>query len=340
MSELADVLKDVDSEDQLSAVMALPEHLSDALWRVESARIERHEATGMVVCGMGGSAIGADLATAALGHRSRRPIAVVRGYGLAPWTPPDHTVICSSYSGNTEETMACYAAAEALGARRIAATTGGVLADAARADGVEVIGLPSGLQPRAAVGYTFTVAAEMAAACGAGEPLRSEIEGAAAHLESERDALVDRAAELADALAGTTSLLYGGGLTAPIAYRWKTQVNECAKLPAFANVLPELDHNEIVGWGGAPEGAFGAVFLEDRDQHPRERRRIELTAKLIEPRAASVTRLETEGETRTDRLLWTVMLGDLLSLHLAARQGVDPTPVAVIEQLKDELGRP
>ena len=77
-----------------------------------------------------------------------------------------------------------------------------------------------------------------------------------------------------------------------------------------------------------------------RPVHPRERRRIELTAKLIEPRAASVTRLETEGETRTDRLLWTVMLGDLLSLHLAARQGVDPTPVAVIEQLKDELGRP
>ena len=134
MSDLADVLAEVDSEDQLSAVMALPEHLSDALWRVESARISRHESSGLVVCGMGGSAIGADLATAALGDRAQLPITVVRGYGLPPWTPPDRTVVCSSYSGNTEETMACYAAAEAVGARRIVATTGGALGDAARAD--------------------------------------------------------------------------------------------------------------------------------------------------------------------------------------------------------------
>ena len=340
MSELAEVLKDVDSEDQLGAVMALPDHLRDGLWRVESAGIEARRASGMVLCGMGGSAIGADLAGAALGDRNRRPITVVRGYSLPSWATADRTVVLSSYSGNTEETMSCYAGAGELGARRIAATTGGALAAAARADGVSVIGLPAGLQPRAAVGYGFTVAAEMAAACGAGESLRSEIEAAADYVESARDALVDRAAEIADALADTTPLLYGSGLTAPIAYRWKTQLNECSKLHAFANVLPELDHNEIVGWGGAPEGAFGAVFLEDRDQHPRERRRIELTAELIAPRAASVTRLETEGESRTERLFWTVMLGDLLSLHLAARRGVDPTPVEVIENLKDQLGRP
>ena len=340
MSELAEVLKDVDSEDQLGAVMALPDHLRDGLWRVESAGIESRDVSGMVLCGLGGSAIGADLAGAAPGDRVRRPITVIRGYGLPSWATADRTVVLSSYSGNTEETMSCYAAAGELGARRIAATTGGALAEAARADGVSVIGLPAGLQPRAAVGYGFTVAAEMAAACGAGESLRSEIQAAADYVESARDGLVSRAAEIADALADSTPLLYGAGLTAPIAYRWKTQMNECSKLHAFANLLPELDHNEIVGWGGAVEGAFGAVFLSDRDQHPRERRRIELTAELIAPRAASVTRLETEGETRTERLFWTVMLGDLLSLHLAARRGVDPTPVDVIENLKDQLGRP
>lgn len=340
MSELVDVLGQIDSGDQLSAVLALPEHLRDGLWRVESAGIEAHAASGMVLCGMGGSAIGADLAAAALGERNKRSISVIRGYSLPPWAGSDRTVVLSSYSGNTEETMSCYAAAGELGARRVAATTGGALAEVARADGVSVIGLPAGLQPRAAVGYGFTVAAEMAAACGAGESLRSEIEAAADYVESTRDALIERAAGIADALADTTPLLYGADLTAPIAYRWKTQVNECSKLHAFANALPELDHNEIVGWGGAPEGAFGAVFLEDRDQHPRERRRIELTAELIEPRAASVTRLETEGESRTERLLWMVMLGDLLSLHLAARRGVDPTPVEVIENLKDQLGRP
>lgn len=340
MSELAEALVKVDSEDQLSAVLALPDHLRDALWRVDSAGIEAHESSGMILCGMGGSAIGADLASAALGDRNRRPITVVRDYSLPAWATPDHTVILSSYSGNTEETMSCFAAAGELGARRIAATTGGALAEAARDAGISVIGLPAGLQPRAAVGYTFTVAAEMASASGAGESLRSEIEGAATYVESVRESLVDRAGVIADALADLTPLLYGNGLTAPVAYRWKTQMNECSKLHAFANVLSELDHNEIVGWGGAPEGAFGAVFLEDRDQHARIRRRIELTAELIAPRAVSVTCLETEGGTRAERLLWTVMLGDLLSLHLAARRGVDPTPVEVIEHLKDELGRP
>ena len=101
-----------------------------------------------------------------------------------------------------------------------------------------------------------------------------------------------------------------------------------------------MDHNEIVGWVGAPTGGYTALFLEDSDQHPRERQRVELTAELIADRAHDVIRLETEGETRTERLLWAVMLGDLLSLELAAREGVDPTPVEVIENLKDRLGRP
>ena len=135
-------------------------------------------------------------------------------------------------------------------------------------------------------------------------------------------------------------LLYGCGLTVPVAYRWKCQINENAKLPAFDHQLPEMDHNEIVGWEGAEEGAYTAVFLEDDDQHPRERQRIELTAELVEPNAHDVIRIETVGESRTERLLWAVMLGDLLSLELAARAGADPTPVAVIENLKDRLGRP
>jgi glucose/mannose-6-phosphate isomerase len=126
----------------------------------------------------------------------------------------------------------------------------------------------------------------------------------------------------------------------PVAVRWKTQINENAKLPAFAGELPEADHNEIAGWGGASEsGRLSAVFLEDRDQHPRVRQRFELTAKLIEPDSAAVARLETEGESRTERLLWAVMLGDLLSLHLAARRGVDPSPIEAIQRLKDQLGR-
>jgi len=339
-ADLASRLGAVDSGGQLDAALSLPDFLRDAIWRAGSAGIEPIEASGLIVCGMGGSAIGGDLAAAALGSRLGKPLDVVRGYGVPAWTPPDRAILCSSYSGNTEETIACYAAAEAVGAQRIVATTGGAIGDAARSDGVPVIGMPAGLQPRAAVGYTFAIAAEVAALVGAGPAIRTEIDSSASHLESARESLLALAADVAGRIHGSVPLLYGCGLTTPVAYRWKCQVNENAKLPAFGHSIPELDHNEIVGWAGAEAGAFSAVLLEDKDQHPRERRRFDLTAELIADRARDVVRIETEGETRTERLLWAVMLGDLVSLELAAREAVDPTPVDLIEDLKDRLGRP
>jgi glucose/mannose-6-phosphate isomerase len=340
MSDLQQRLEGIDSGDQYGATMALPDHLRDALWRFSSAKIEPFEASGLLVCGMGGSAIGGDLAVAALGGRLGKPLDVVRGYGVPPWTPPDRAIFCSSYSGNTEETLGCYAAAEAVGAQRVVATTGGALAEAARNDGVPVIGMPAGLQPRAAVGYTFALAAEVAATVGAGPAIRTEIDGAAAQLEEQADHLLSAAAEMAERISGSVPLIYGCGLTASVSYRWKCQINENSKLPCFCHVLPEMDHNEIVGWEGSPEDAYSAILLEDQDQHPRERQRVQLTAELIDSRAHDVIRLEAEGETRTQRLLWLVMLGDLISLELAARDGIDPTPVSVIESLKDRLGRP
>ena len=340
MNDLAARIAEQDSGDQLDAALSLPDHLRDALWRVSSAKLEPMESDGLLVCGMGGSAIGGDLAAAALGTRLIRPLDVIRGYGVPSWTSPDRVIFCSSYSGNTEETLACYDAAEAVGARRIVATTGGAIGEAARRDGVPVIGMPAGLQPRAAVGYTFAIAAEVAALVGAGDAIRTEIDSSAAHLETAKDSLLELAASLAERIHGSVPLLYGCGLTVPIAYRWKCQINENAKLPAFSHQLPEMNHNEIVGWGRAERGAYSAVLIEDDDQHPRERRRMELTAELVEPNARDVIRVTTVGESRTERLLWSVMLGDLLSLELAARAGADPTPVAVIEDLKDRLGRP
>jgi glucose/mannose-6-phosphate isomerase len=197
------------------------------------------------------------------------------------------------------------------------------------------------LQPRHSVGYGFTVACEIASLVGAAAGIRTQIDTAAAHLEAGAEALAARSAEIAERLDGSVPLLYGCDLTIPVAYRWKCQLNENAKQHAFEHQLPELDHNEIVGWtpNGAP-GPFSAVFLTDSDQHPRLRERAELTAKLIAPSASAVVEIETEGRTRVERLLWTVMLGDLVSLQLAARRGVDPAPVQVIERLKDELGRP
>lgn len=323
----------------LDDVLAIPDHLRDALWRIESARLEPAESAGLLVCGMGGSAIGGDLAAAALGDRLTRPLLTVRGYELPSWATPEWTVLAVSYSGNTEETLACFAAAEALGARRVVAGTGGALVEAARAAGVPVVGLPGILQPRAAVAYMFAVAAEVAALAGAAPRVHTEIDTAAAFLAQSCEDLQGRAAEIAARLEGTVPVVYGADLTVPVARRWKTQVNENAKLPAFFSELPEADHNELCGWAAAaPGGHLSAVLIEDCDQHPRERRRFELTAEAIAAGGAEAVRLETVGETRVERLLWAVMLGDLISLALAEAAGVDPMPVEAIEGFKAALG--
>ena len=271
---------------------------------------------------------------------------LARGYALPPWATPDTMVLCASYSGNTEETLAVYEAAGALGAPRIVATTGGKLADAARAEDVPVVPLPGGFQPRAAVAYSLVVALEVAWLCGAGERLHAEIDVAAAHTEQlvemwGPDAPSDcLAKELARGLHGTIPQIAGSGLTSPIAYRWKTQINENAKLPCFSHDLPELDHNEIVGWQGASQlGRFSAVFLDDSDLHPRIRQRIELTRGLIEAEAAGTYRVESVGQNQTERLVSLVLLGDLVSLYLAVLREVDPTPVANIDRLKSALAR-
>lgn len=317
-------------------VLGLPDQLRDALWRIETARLEPAEAAGLMVCGMGGSAIGGDLAAAALGDRLTRPLISIRGYELPSWATPEWTVLCSSYSGNTEETLACFDAAEALGARRIVVSTGGSLVEQAREAGVPVIAPPGIYQPRVAVAYMFVAAAELAALAGVAPSIRSEIDVAAACLGREALTTKARAAEIAAQLDGSTTVIYGADLTAPAARRWKTQVNENAKLPAFHAELPEADHNEICGWSDGA-GRLAAVFLEDCDQHPRERRRIELTAEVVAASGAPVVRVETIGETRVERLLWATLLGDLVSLELASRRGVDPESIEAIERLKEGM---
>jgi glucose/mannose-6-phosphate isomerase len=319
-------------------VLGIPDQLRDALWRIETARLQPAEAAGVMVCGMGGSAIGADLATAALGDRLTRPLIVVRGYALPSWATPEWTVLCSSYSGHTEETLACFAAAEALGARRIVASTGGPLVDLAREAGLPVIGLPGIFQPRAAIAYMFTAAAEVTALAAAAPRLHTEIDAAAAFLERESEALQARAAEIAAQLEGTLPVFYGADLTTPVARRWKSQANENAKLPSFSSELPEADHNELCGWD-APEFRLSAVLLEDCDQHPRVRRRFELTAAAIAASGAATVSLETVGETRVARLLWATMLGDLVSLELAKTRGVEPLPIEAIERFKEAMGQ-
>lgn len=351
MADVANVLLDratigeVDVSDLLTDILAIPEHLRDAQWKTESADLQRWDsAGGLVVAGMGDAATGGMLARAVLGDRASRPILASRAYGLPAWTTPDTTVLCASYSGNTEETLAAYEAAGALGARRVVVTAGGALAEQARADGVPVIPIAGGYRPRAAIAYTTVAALHVAAMCGAAPRVASEVDVAAEHLEAlvvewgpegEQDG---EARTLARALHETIPVITGAGLTTPIAHRWKTQVNQNTKIPAFAGELPEMNHNELVGWTAAAGlGRLSAVFLDDADTHPRVKERMALTADLLAPQAAGVHLVASRGETAIERVFSLVLLGDLVSLYLAVLRGVDPTPSAITDRLQDRL---
>jgi glucose/mannose-6-phosphate isomerase len=335
----------VDSTGQIAETLGLSEHLRDALWRVDTAAIPKHDAQGgLIVAGMGGSSVGGRLAAGALGPRLRRPLALAMGYDIPSWIGRETLVLCSSYSGSTEETLATYDAAKDAGAPRIVATTGGALAERARRDGAPVIPLPGGFQPRAAVGYGLVACLEAAALAGAAPAMRDEVEAAAALAERLAaewgpDGPEDGAAKaLARRLQGTVPVFAGAELTAPVAYRWKCQINENSSLPAFASVLPEADHNEVVGWPASDGlGPFSAVFLEDPGAHPRNAVRSELTAELTAAGAAVVERVPAQGESRLERLVSLVLLGDLVSLYLAVLGGVDPVDIAPITQLKRAL---
>jgi glucose/mannose-6-phosphate isomerase len=340
----------VDSTGQMSEVLDLATHLRDAVWRVESSGAgadgRSYDAPGgLIVAGMGGSATGGRLALGALGDRLTRPLAIADGYALPGWAGPQTLVLCSSYSGNTEETLSCYDDAVERGAPRIVASTGGELVERARHQRVPVIPIPGGFQPRAAVGYALVSVLEAAALAGAAPSLHAEIEAAASLAEALAaewgpDGPEDGEAKtIARGLEGTIPVIGGAELAAAAAYRWKCQINENSSLPAFSFVLPEAGHNEIVGWEAARAlGRFGFVLLDDPGAHPRNRLRTELTAGIVKA-AGDVVLVRARGETRLERLVSLVLLGDLVSIYLAVLRGQDPVEIETLDALKAELAR-
>ena len=325
----------IDPTDQLTDVLAIPEHLRDALWKVESAGLEPWDSPdGLVVAGMGGSAIGGHLARAILGDHASRPLLGARAYGLPPWTTPDTTVLCASYSGNTEETLACYEAAGVIGARRVVVTSGGKLAELARADQVPVVPVAGGFQPRAAVAYMTVAALQVAALCGVGPGMNSELDVAADHLE---ELVIEWGPEgPPDGLAKSLARAMHG--TVPVRRRRRAddadrlpledpgqREREDARLRArAARDRPQRDRR--LGLGAASSRASPPCSSTTPTPIRASRSASTLTARLIAPGAAGVHRVESRGQNTAERVFSLVLLGDLVSVYLAALRGVDPSP--------------
>ena len=295
--------------------------------------------------GMGGSGIAGDYAAAVALPIGTR-VAVHKGYApIPPWairTRP--LVIAASYSGNTEETLDFVVSAWESGLPVATLTTGGRLADLTAQNKWATVTVPTGLQPRAAAGYMIGAAVRLLEGAKSLDDHRLAFDEAATladEMTAEGSEAWELAFSIATALEGRIPIVYGGGpISAVVAQRWKKQVNENAKIPSWYSELPELDHNEIVGWETMPDMTsenFGVVVLTDESDHDRVRDRITHTRELTKAAVPWVGEVRSHGSSRLARLISLTVVGDLVSLMLADRLGVDPTPVATIEGLKKLL---
>ena len=339
-----------DATDMLGRVLGFPEQM-EAAWKVgagfaraaESLRGTKFER--VVVAGMGGSAIGGDLARSFLGERAS-PIVGCRDYALPKNVARGALFVASSYSGHTGETLAAYDAARGVASAMVAVTSGGELAARCARDKVPCCIIPGGMPPRAAIGFSLLPMLHVLRAAGAADFDDREYDEAlgtvkatcAEYAPSRAD---NRAIALAHELHGKTAFVYAApSLLEGVARRWSCQFNENAKTLAHFAFFPELNHNEIVGWE-VGEGMAKAVIvsLEDRDDHPMTRRHAEVGLSLMKPFAGKIERFESPAGGRLARMLSTMLLGDFASVYLAYLNGVDPTPVKKIEALKKEMSR-
>jgi glucose/mannose-6-phosphate isomerase len=292
------------------------------------------------VSALGGSAIGGSLAEALWRDSAHAPISVNRAATLPGWVGPGDLVLPVSYSGSTAETLAAARSALERGADVIAVTAGEPLGSLVAAGGGQVVRVPGGLPPRAALGTLFGAVAAALEHAGAVPPVAADIRAAAHACDA---VAADRGGSLASALgeavATTTTWVYGYGPLAAVARRFKSQLNENAKSTAAFGELPEADHNEIVGWAGTRRtgGRHAAIHLSDPDDPPTIRATIATTPRLIDDDATLHRVLTGEGQTRTARAFWLLSLLDHTSVYTAQAAGVDPFEIDRIAELKQAL---
>ncbi len=343
-----EALRRLDRSDMLGAAAALPGQVRDA-WAISRSLTlpDSYRAVASVaVLGMGGSAIGGDLVRGIWADRLRVPVEVIRGYDLPAWVGPTTLVVASSHSGTTEETISAFEQAAARGAPSAIISTGGTLLEVARRAGLPFLAFPGGGQPRASVGYSVTLLAGLLERAGLLELPEAEVE-AAAHTADVRVAASapelptaeNEAKRLAWAIVDRLPIIEASGLLAPVARRWKTQLNENSKTSATWEELPEATHNAVVGYPQPDtlKDHLIVVFLESDHDHERDRLRARFSRELLDASGVAHEVVAASGEGRLGAALDAIVRGDFASIYLAALYGVDPTPVESIAMLKQAL---
>lgn len=346
----------LDSLGFVEAVRGLPEQLAAAHAAARDALAGASlpaaaDLTSIAVLGMGGSGISGDVLAAAASHELCLPVQVHKQLRTPAYIGPHTLVFAVSYSGDTEETVSMTRGAIEAGARVVVVASGGELARLAAEAGALHLACPGGYMPRAAIGALIAPILTTLGAIGLLGDADAWLEAAVHQLATRRDACgpevaapANPARELARRLDGTIPLVYGGGaLGAVAAMRWKCDINENAKAPAFWAAYPELDHNEICGWGqhgDVTRQVVSIVELRHAHEHARLGRRVDVTRDIIAEAVHQVLRVEAAGDGRLAQLLDLMYLGDWVSVYLAADRGIDPGPIPAIATLKGILASP
>jgi glucose/mannose-6-phosphate isomerase len=337
----------VDSLDMWGAAAGLPEQVEAAASAAKGVQgLPRHERVeNVVVLGMGGSGFAGNVLAAAAAPFMPVPVTVVKGYQPPDFVGPGSLVFAISFSGDTEETVEAAGGAFEAGASLIVVSGGGALVDLAGEWDVPVVPLPGGIpQPRAALGALAIPPLVLLEEIGLFPGAQQWVDQAVHQLRRRRDELVrpgSSAEALARRIGRTIPLVHSSqDLGAAAALRWKAQINENAKTPAFYNVYPELCHNEVAGWGqngDATRQIITLVNLRHDAEHPQVSRRFDLVVEVLREVVAEVLEVRAAGEGDLAQLLDLAMIGDFVSLHLAGQEGVDPGPIPVLDDLKQHL---
>jgi glucose/mannose-6-phosphate isomerase len=345
---MLDDLNVINQRDPQGALQVAAQQYQQAQFAAEvrSGEHDQRELTRVIVSGMGGSALAALIVKSWLKNQLNVPFEIIRTYSLPHYTDANTLVITSSYSGNTEETLSGLQEAMQRGAQTAIIAAGGELIASAEANDIAHVRLPGDMQPRMAVLNNLrALVALLVHFDVVDSSVFGEIEGVADWLEAESaqwssDVTTDKnyAKQLALHAVGKTPIFYAGNLMAPVAYKWKISWNENAKNVAYWNELPEFNHNEFIGWTSHPiEKPFAVFDLVSKFEHPQILKRFEISDRLLSGQRPKSTVVNMVGETVIAQMLWASILADFVSIYVAILNGVDPTPVPLIEKLKKEL---
>ena len=346
--ESVEAIKKADPGDMLTKIKDLPLQIKDA-WKIVSAATlppAYGDVRNITVLGMGGSAIGGEFAGALLADELKVPLTVHRDYGIPGYVGRDSLVIASSFSGNTEETLSGFDEAKKRGAKILAITTGGRLADEAKTLRLPLITFGYHAQPRAALGYSLTLVMGVLTKLGLVRDMGKDIEAALADVAKLEErvhegARTNDAKKMAIELVGKIPVIYGAGVMGVMARRVKDQWNENAKNWAHYDVMSELNHNAVVGFPHPPiaREAQVVLLLRSKRDNPRHKLRFDVTKELLDRSQIPHQDLQFDGGSLLSEVLQMTYFTDYVSFYVALLNGADPSPVTSIDYLKDRLAK-